>query len=124
MNASDNNIYEGSAINANQNFIKTLSSNKNINSINGVAYKAVLFQSKKNKIHYKLSNGKDTSEISQQVSGAIMKGVDKNYNLNFYQENLVEGELPDYKNISSNKHILIGLKVRSSNCFLENFRKP
>ena len=25
MNASDNNIYEGSAINANQNFIKTLS---------------------------------------------------------------------------------------------------
>ena len=111
MNASDNNIYEGSAINANQNFIKTLSSNKNINSINGVAYKAVLFQSKKNKIHYKLSNGKDTSEISQQVSGAIMKGVDKNYNLNFYQENLVEGELPDYKNISSNKHILISKKL-------------
>ena len=111
MNASDKNIHESNAINSNQDFISKLASNKNIKSINGVAYKPVLFQSEKNKIQYKLSNGKDTSEINRQVNGAIMKGVDKDYDLNFFQENIVEGRLPDYSNISSGKDILISKKL-------------
>ncbi len=111
MNASDKNIYESNAINADQDFINKLASNNNVKSINGVAYKAVLFQSKKIKTQYKLSNGKDTSEINRQVNGAIMKGVDKNYDLSFFQENIIEGKLPDYNNVSSARDILISKKL-------------
>lgn len=111
MNASDKNIYESNAINADQDFINKLASNNNIKSISGVAYKAVLFQSKKIKTQYKLSNGKDTSEINRQVNGAIMKGVNKNYDLSFFQENIIEGELPDYNSVSSSRDILISKKL-------------
>ena len=111
MSASESSMYESEAIHTDQSFLKSLSSDKDIESIYGIGYKPVLFQSEKNEIHYILPSGKDTSEINQQVNGAMIKGVDSNYNLKFFKENLKEGTLPNYASDSSDEHILISRKL-------------
>lgn len=111
MSASENSVYESEAIHADQSFLKKLSLDKNIKSVYGIGYKPVLFQSEKNEIHYKLPNGKDTSEVNQQVNGAMIKGIDADYNLDFFKEHLVEGKLPNYASDSSDQHILISRKL-------------
>ena len=111
MSASENSVYESEAIHADQSFLKKLSLDKNIKSVYGIGYKPVLFQSEKNEIYYKLPDGKDTSEINQQVNGAMIKGIDADYNLDFFKEHLVEGKLPNYASDSSDQHILISRKL-------------
>lgn len=111
MSASENSVYESEAIHADQSFLKKLALDKNIKSVYGIGYKPVLFQSEKNEIYYKLPNGKDTSEINQQVNGAMIKGIDADYNLDFFKEHLVEGKLPNYASDSSDQHILISRKL-------------
>ena len=111
MSASENTVYESEAIHAEQEFLKEIKNNKDIKSVYGIGYKPVLFQSEKNEIHYKLPNGKDTSEINQQVNGAMIKGVGPEYNLDFFKENLIEGKLPNYSSASSDQHILISKKI-------------
>ena len=49
-----------------------------------LVYKPVLFQSEKNEVSYKLASGKDTTEIQQDVFGAMIKGVDEKLQLGFF----------------------------------------
>ena len=111
MSASENSVYESEAIHTDQSFLKDLALDSDIEAVYGVGYKPVLFQSERTEIHYTLPNGKDTSEINQQVNGAIIKGVDSTYNLDFFKTHLTEGKLPNYASSSSNQHILISRKL-------------
>ena len=111
MSASENSVYESEAIHADQSFLKTLASDNDIEAVYGVGYKPVLFQSERTEIYYTLPNGKDTSEINQQVNGAMIKGVDSKYNLDFFKTHLTEGKLPNYASDSSDQHILISRKL-------------
>ena len=111
MNATENSIYEAEPIRKDQLFLGSLAKDNNINTFHPVGYKPVLFQSEKNEITYKLASGKDTSEVHQTVQGAIIKGVDKSYDMNFFQQYLLKGELPVFSDDSISSSILISDKI-------------
>ena len=94
MGASEGSIYESEPIQKDQPFIKSIKSLKGVKTIFPVGYKPVLFQSKKNEIKYTLPNGKDTSEIQQNVYGTVLKGVNDEYDWSFFKDNMVEGKIP------------------------------
>ena len=110
MGASEGSIYESEPIQKDQPFIKSIKSLKGVKTIFPVGYKPVLFQSKKNEIKYTLPNGKDTSEIQQNVYGTVLKGVNDEYDWSFFKDNMVEGKIPIFGDSISNK-ILISKKL-------------
>ena len=110
MGASEGSIYESEPIQKDQPFIKSIKSLKGVKTIFPVGYKPVLFQSKKNEIKYTLPNGKDTSEIQQNVYGTVLKGVNDEYDWSFFKDNMVEGKIPVFGDSISNK-ILISKKL-------------
>jgi lipoprotein-releasing system permease protein len=107
MSAGESSIYESEPILKDQDFIENLTKDPAIKTINPVGYKPVLFQSENTEIKYKLANGKDTAEMQQQIQGAIIKGVGKDYDWDFYKSHLVEGEIPDFNLEKMKNHIVI-----------------
>jgi lipoprotein-releasing system permease protein len=110
MTANDHSIYESEPIRKDQLFVNSIGKDKGVKTIFPVAYKPVLFQSKKEEIEYKLPSGKDTSEIQQNVFGTVIKGVEDNYDWSFFKENLVTGEVPVFGDTVSNQ-VLISKKL-------------
>ena len=113
MSAGENTVFESEPIHIDQSFLPMIQSDPNVLSIYPVGYKPVLFQSGKKEVNYKLSNGKDTTEIQQDVQGAIIKGIDENYNWTFFEENIEEGRIEDFINDSLNNPIIISRKLAS-----------
>lgn len=111
MNAGEAGIYESDPIRIDQPLIDELKLDETLSSINAVGYKPVLFQSEKNEITYKLPTGIDTTEIQQNVFGAIIKGVNKDYDFGFFKEHLILGELPNFSEDSISSTILISNKL-------------
>ncbi|MEJ6583796.1 MAG: FtsX-like permease family protein [Crocinitomicaceae bacterium] len=111
MASGENSIFESQAIRKDQDFVKILKKDAAIKSIQAVGYKPVLLQSDKNERKYKLANGKDTSEIQQDVLGAIVKGVDEGYDWNFFKTHLIEGKLPHYKKDKKDNRIVVSNKI-------------
>lgn len=107
LSAGENSIYESEAIIKDQEVIEKLKQDPAIKTIYPVGYKPVLFQSENTEIKYKLANGRDTAEMQQQIQGAMIKGVGKNYNWDFYKSHLIEGEIPNYENAKMKDHIVI-----------------
>jgi len=110
MTASDYGIYESAPIRKQQGFRKEVAAIKGVKSIHPVGYKPVLFQSKKEEIKYKLANGKDTSEIQQNVFGTVIKGVEDGYDWSFFKAHLLAGKIPIFGKERSNK-VLISKKL-------------
>ncbi|NRA13368.1 MAG: ABC transporter permease [Crocinitomicaceae bacterium] len=106
MAASEGSIYESEPIRKDQPFIESIKSLKGVKSIFPVGYKPVLFQSNKNEIKYKLPNGKDTSEIQQNVYGTVLKGVNDDYDWSFFKESLIEGKIPVFGDSVSNRVLI------------------
>lgn len=46
-------------------------------------------------------------ETKENIQGVILKGIDSDYNWNFFKSNLVKGEIPDYSLKESENQILI-----------------
>lgn len=111
MSSGEASQYESAPILKDQSFLTSLKENKNLKDINAVGYMPILFQSDKTLISYKLSNKKDTSETIQNVFGAIIKGVEENYNFEFYKKHLIAGKVPAFKSDSVSNSILISKKL-------------
>jgi len=111
MASGENSIFESQAIRKDQDFVQFLKKDSSIKSVQAVGYKPVLLQSDKNERKYKLANGKDTSEIQQDVLGAIVKGVDEGYDWQFFKTHLIEGKLPNYSNDKKDNRIVISKKI-------------
>ncbi len=109
--AGENSVYESDPIRITQPLLSKIKNDPRIKSVVPVGYKPVLFQSDKNIIKYSLPDGTDTSEVQQNVFGAIIKGVNKDYDLGFYKEHLIEGELPVFTDDSLSNSILISRKL-------------
>ncbi len=45
------------------------------------------------------------------VEGVILKGVDSNYNFSFFKENLISGNIPDFKKTEKSNKILISKRL-------------
>ena len=86
MSSGESSIYECEPILKDQAFLQGVKNNENIRTINYVAYKPVLFQSEK-KERSIATQKKDTSYIQQEIIGAVLKGVDSNYDLSFFRKN-------------------------------------
>ena len=69
----------------NPNIIK-LKKTSEIKSIYPVAFKPAILQSSKIERKVKLSKGKDTSFIQQDIQGVVFKGVDTSYNFSFFKK--------------------------------------
>lgn len=111
MNAGEGSVYESEPIYKNQNFFPIIKSLEGVKHIQFVAYKPVLFQSDKKEISYKLSNGKDTSQIQQEIQGAIIKGVGEGFDWSFFNEHLVDGKLPNFTTPLISDEILISSRI-------------
>lgn len=107
----DNNIYESEPIHKNQAFFNKLVRDKSIKSIHYVAYKPVLFQSDKKERTFKLKSGKDTSYFQQEIQGAILKGVDHNYDFAFFKQHLIKGRIPDFQKDTICHEIMISNRI-------------
>ncbi|MCO5259021.1 MAG: FtsX-like permease family protein [Crocinitomicaceae bacterium] len=113
LSASDGNMYESTPILKNQAFFHDLEKNNEIKSISAVAYKPVLFQSDKNERVVKLSNLKDTIIKEQNVQGAILKGVENQYDWDFFKANLKEGSIPKFDKKQLSNEIIISKQIAS-----------
>lgn len=110
MNSSGGSIYECEPILKNQAFYAELKNDPELQSVQVVAYKPVIFQSEKMERSFK-KGSKDTSYIRQEIHGAILKGVDSAYDWTFLKNHLVKGEIPDYSTKSANQEILLSAKI-------------
>ncbi len=111
LSASEGNMYESSPILKNQAFLKDVEKIKGIKSISSVGYKPVLFQSDKSERVVKLLNNKDTLIKEQNVQGAIIKGVENQYDWDFFKEHLKEGQIPVFDAAKVSNEILISKKI-------------
>jgi len=48
---------------------------------------------------------------SDEILGVVLKGVDKNYNWNFFSENLISGELPVFNDTTTSKNVIISKNI-------------
>jgi len=48
---------------------------------------------------------------SDEILGVVLKGVDKNYNWKFFDENLISGELPVFNDITTSKNVIISKNI-------------
>lgn len=111
LSAADGNMFESTPILKNQAFLKDFKKIKGIKSVSEVAYKPVLFQSDKSERLVKLSDNKDTIIKEQNVQGAILKGVENQYDWDFFKNNLKEGVIPRFQKDKVSDEILISKKI-------------
>lgn len=119
MDQRESSEYESEPIRIDQAFLESVKNEKGVKSLFPVAYKPVLFQSKKQKIKYTLPNGADTSEIQQNVFGTVIKGVEDNYDWSFFKEHLIEGKIPKFGDSISDL-VLISKKLSNNLHFSVN----
>jgi len=48
---------------------------------------------------------------SDEILGIVLKGVDKNYNWKFFDENLISGELPVFNDTTTSKNVIISKNI-------------
>ncbi len=84
-----NSSYESTPINRNQDFLKTISNNNKIKKIEPFAYKAGIISS------------------SGDIEGIVLKGVDQNFDWDFFADKLLEGSLPTYRDSINSNQVLI-----------------
>ena len=84
-----NSSYESTPINRNQDFLKTISNNYKIKKIEPFAYKAGIISS------------------SGDIEGIVLKGVDQNFDWDFFADKLLEGSLPTYTDSINSNQVLI-----------------
>ena len=111
MNSGEGSVYECEPIYKNQAFFPKIQHLKGVKNIQFVAYKPVLFQSDKKEISYSLSNGKDTSQIQQEIQGAIIKGVGENFDWSFFKSNLKEGRIPNFNSKELSSEIILSSRI-------------
>jgi lipoprotein-releasing system permease protein len=90
---------------------KILWQTKGVKSVQTIAYKTAIFQSKKDSVFYQLSSGKDTFQIQQEIKGVLFKGVNTHFDWHFFQSCLLEGRIPHYCSSQLSNEILISKKI-------------
>lgn len=98
-NSGENSIFESDPILKSQDFYPSLEKEKGIASIDYVAYKPILLQANKKE------------NIQQEITGAVLKGVDQTYNFQFYKNHLKEGKLPKLDGNSISYELLISKRI-------------
>lgn len=110
MSSGENSIYESEPIRKNQAFYKDLVRDNALKGVFPVAYKPVIFQSEKLEKTIRLK-GEDTTVIRQEIHGAVLKGVESDYDWSFFKENLIEGRLPKFDKAETSNEIIVSSHI-------------
>jgi lipoprotein-releasing system permease protein len=113
MSSGENSIYETEPILKNQAFLEGLNTDPTLLGVHAVAYKPVIFQSEKFEQNIK-GSGSDTSIVRQEIHGAILKGVESNYDWTFFKKHLQEGKLPNLGGTQASSEILLSERIARS----------
>lgn len=97
QNRGEGSLYESSPIRVNPEFEAMVKSVQGVTSLSPVAYKPALLQSV-------------SDDEQREITGVVLKGVDRHFDWTFFAEHLVEGKLPDFSDPQSNE-ILISSRV-------------
>ncbi|MBK7855520.1 MAG: ABC transporter permease [Bacteroidetes bacterium] len=92
---NNNNSYEEKPVSGNQKFIEELRTIPSIKSIQAYATKAGIIKTK------------------DEIQGIILKGIDKNYDPDFFSDKLIAGALPDLNDTARSLDVLISNKTAS-----------
>lgn len=104
-------LRSGSALDPNpilidQDFYPSLEEDEDIKKVQPVAYKPGILQSKRDSIRFEKT---DSSYSSLDLLGVLFKGIDENYDTDFFEDKLVEGGLIDHQ--SSENQVLISQNI-------------
>lgn len=113
LKAGEYSTFEGEPIVKDTLFEQLLLSLPEVKSIQSFAYKPALLQSKLDTVWYNI-NGIDTFQLEQEIQGVVVKGAGKEFDWNFFKDNLVEGKLPDFTGKEKSNEILISEKIANN----------
>jgi len=111
FSATEQSIFEANPILKKQAFLSEIKKINGVKNITPVAYKPVLFQSEKTKRIAQFYSQKDTSIVEQNIHGAILKGVDGQYDWSFFQPYIIHGEIPKFYENKISDEIVISKKI-------------
>ena len=92
-NFSNNNSYESDPIISNENIYSSISEIEGIDNINVYATKAAIIKTK------------------DEIHGTVLKGVSDDYNWDFFNENLIAGEVLNLNSDSKSPNVLISEEI-------------
>ncbi|MEX1000950.1 MAG: FtsX-like permease family protein [Crocinitomicaceae bacterium] len=105
MNLFDNSSMESSPILIHQDFYPSLEeTEEEVRQIQIFAYKPAILQAKRDSVSF-TSSGKDSLRSVQDILGTLFKGVDEDYDWDFFSDKLIEGRLINFE--AENDEILI-----------------
>ncbi len=110
---SQNSSPDGDAFNAKQSFVADLKNIDGVVNVQAFATKPAIIKA------------------DEEIEGVLLKGIDKNYNWNYFQEKLVSGRIPQFNDTSKSNDILLSaqlaakLKLKlNDNVFLYFIQQP
>jgi len=108
--SGDQRIFESDPMLKDQKFVPNLLKSDGIASVNPVAYKPVILQSEKRDRVQSSFKG-DTTYTQQEISGAVLKGVNATYDLSFFKTHLISGRLPNLCSATMSNEIMVSEKI-------------
>lgn len=79
-----------------QEFYQTLAKNEAIKNIQVFAYKPAIIQAARDSVVFELST-QDTIRSQQDILGVLFKGIDRDYDVSFFEDKLEEGRFIDFE---------------------------
>ncbi|MES2588063.1 MAG: FtsX-like permease family protein [Bacteroidota bacterium] len=114
--ASSASLFENEPILKKQVFLSQIKNLPFVKNVQAIAYKPAILQSDKSKLSRqekqtsKSSVSKNTAK-RQEIQSVLVKGVDEDYNFDFFKENLIAGRLPNYKSKEASEEIIISKRI-------------
>lgn len=96
----DNTSMESTPILINQDFVEDIKKQKGVKRVQTFAYKPAILQTDLDTNYFNIK-GKDTALINRDVLGVLFKGIDNTYDLSFFNDKLIEGEVIDSTSASN-----------------------
>ncbi len=99
-----NKSMESAPILIKQDFIPEIKALSEVKTVQAFGYKPAILQSFRDSVSFELASG-DTNRSSTDIKGVLFKGVDENYDWDFFKNKLIAGRLISFEN--ENNEILI-----------------
>ncbi|UKN03063.1 ABC transporter permease [Paracrocinitomix mangrovi] len=101
-NLYDNSSMESSPILIDQDFYPELEENEeNVKQIQIFAYKPAILQSKRDSVVFQIAGKDSLIDGNQEIMGVLFKGVDQDYDWNFFSDKIVEGRLIKFDSLNT-----------------------
>jgi lipoprotein-releasing system permease protein len=96
-----NNSMESSPILIEQDFYPSIEeTEEDVRQIQVFAYKPAILQSKQDSVSFQ-AEGDDNFKSTQDILGVLFKGIDQDYDWDFFSDKMVEGELIDFDSLNN-----------------------